>query len=65
MVFDKSGRWHIVMSIKGNLSEPISIKVAIIVDKELLQQALAEDGVLNILLVLEDEAGNNGTKQCC
>ena len=30
----------------------------------LLQQALAEDSVLDILLVLEDEAGNNGTEQC-
>lgn len=30
----------------------------------LLQQALAEDSVLDILLVLEDEAGNDGTEQC-
>ena len=33
-------------------------------DGERLQQAFPEDGVLDVLLVFEDEAGDDGTEQC-
>lgn len=29
-----------------------------------LQQTLAEDGILDVLLVVEHEAGNDGAEQC-